>query len=261
MSQNSKLDVVVIGGGQSALTVAYFLKRTGMSYVLLDAESAPGGAWRHGWDSLRLFSPSAWSSIAGWPMPAVTEETPHRDDVIDYLTQYERRYGFPIIRSTRVTHVENIEGGLRVFSGDGHWDAKVVRNSGVHGRTTCCRARDRDAFPYGSDYFRRWKWDHDHRQRNCPTYTARQLRLGYAPWTDRSPSVGCTSRSAHGMRIHPGAAWPKQADLDHGRDIGRQCFGRIHQTTSIHPSTGLNSSWGKRRGSKGGVAWHSPSRQ
>ena len=48
MSQNSKLDVVIIGGGQSALTVAYFLKRSGLAYVLLDAESAPGGAWRHG---------------------------------------------------------------------------------------------------------------------------------------------------------------------------------------------------------------------
>jgi cation diffusion facilitator CzcD-associated flavoprotein CzcO len=126
VNQNSKLDVVVIGGGQSALTVAYFLRRTGLSYVLLDAESAPGGAWRHGWDSLRLFSPSAWSSIAGWPMPAVPEGTPGRDDVVDYLTQYERRYDFPIIRSTRVTHVENIEGGLRVFSGDTHWDAKAV---------------------------------------------------------------------------------------------------------------------------------------
>ncbi|PIB53737.1 ArsO family NAD(P)H-dependent flavin-containing monooxygenase [Pseudomonas sp. 2822-17] len=126
VNQNSKFDVVVIGGGQSALTVAYFLRRTGLSYVLLDAESAPGGAWRHGWDSLRLFSPSAWSSIAGWPMSAVPGGTPGRDDVVDYLTQYERRYDFPIIRSTRVTHVENIEGGLRVFSGDTFWDAKSV---------------------------------------------------------------------------------------------------------------------------------------
>ena len=126
VSQNSKLDVVVIGGGQSALTVAYFLKRSGLSYVLLVAESAPGGAWRHGWDSLRLFSPSAWSSIAGWPMPAVSEETPHRDDVIDYLTLYERRYDFPIIRSTRVTRVEKVEEGLRVVSGDRYWDAKAV---------------------------------------------------------------------------------------------------------------------------------------
>ncbi|MBY8950909.1 FAD-dependent oxidoreductase [Pseudomonas sp. PA-1-2A] len=126
VSQNSKLDVVVIGGGQSALTVAYYLKRSGLSYVLLDAESAPGGAWRHGWGSLRLFSPSAWSSIAGWPMPAVSEETPHRDDVIDYLTLYERRYDFPIIRSARVTRVEKIEEGLRVVSGDRNWDAKAV---------------------------------------------------------------------------------------------------------------------------------------
>jgi len=126
LNQNPILDVVVIGGGQSALTVAYFLKRTGLSYVLLDAESAPGGAWQHGWDSLRLFSPSAWSSIAGWPMPAVSDGTPGRDDVVDYLTQYERRYDFPIIRSTRVTRVENIESGLRVISGDSYWDAKAV---------------------------------------------------------------------------------------------------------------------------------------
>ncbi|HID7984325.1 ArsO family NAD(P)H-dependent flavin-containing monooxygenase [Pseudomonas sp. NFR16] len=126
VNQNSKFDVVVIGGGQSALTVAYFLRRTGLSYVLLDAESAPGGAWRHGWDSLLLFSPSAWSSIAGWPMPAVSGGTPGRDDVIDYLTLYERRYDFPIIRSTRVNRVEKIEDGLRVVSEGRAWEAKAV---------------------------------------------------------------------------------------------------------------------------------------
>ncbi|SPZ05362.1 monooxygenase [Pseudomonas luteola] len=126
VSENPLLDVVVIGGGQSALTVAYFLKRTGLSYVLLDAESAPGGAWQHGWNSLRLFSPSAWSSIAGWPLPAVAEGTPGRDDVVDYLTQYERRYDFPIVRSTRVTRVEKLEGALRVVSDNGCWDARTV---------------------------------------------------------------------------------------------------------------------------------------
>ncbi|NVZ99216.1 NAD(P)/FAD-dependent oxidoreductase [Pseudomonas gingeri] len=126
VSQNATFDVVVIGGGQSALTVAYFLKRSGLSYVLLDAGAAPGGAWRHGWDSLRLFSPSAWSSIAGWPMPAVPDGTPGRDDVVDYLTQYERRYDFPVIRSTRVTRVERVDGGLRVVSGDRYWNAKAV---------------------------------------------------------------------------------------------------------------------------------------
>ncbi|HCP04781.1 MAG TPA: pyridine nucleotide-disulfide oxidoreductase, partial [Pseudomonas sp.] len=54
------LDVIVIGGGQAGLATAYFLRRTGLSYLILDAEDGPGGAWRHGWNSLRLFSPATW---------------------------------------------------------------------------------------------------------------------------------------------------------------------------------------------------------
>ena len=42
------LDVIVIGGGQAGLATAYFLRRTGLSYLILDAEDGPGGAWRHG---------------------------------------------------------------------------------------------------------------------------------------------------------------------------------------------------------------------
>ncbi|WP_330215330.1 ArsO family NAD(P)H-dependent flavin-containing monooxygenase [Pseudomonas sp. AM8] len=125
-TQNTLLDVVVIGAGQAALTTAYFLKRTGLSFVLLDAEQGAGGAWRHGWDSLQLFSPSAWSSIAGWPMPPVTDGNPGRDHVVDYLAQYESRYGFPIVRPVEVTNVEPMSFGLRVHSKNQHWDAKVV---------------------------------------------------------------------------------------------------------------------------------------
>lgn len=67
--QNNQFDVVIVGGGQSALAVAYFLRRTQLSFVILDAEEESGGAWRHGWNSLRLFSPAAWSSMPGWMMP------------------------------------------------------------------------------------------------------------------------------------------------------------------------------------------------
>ena len=92
----NKWDVVIIGGGQAALATAYFLRRTGLSFVMLDAEDGPGGAWRHGWDSLLLFSPGTWSSIAGWMMQPVQEGYPKRDHVIDYLTRYEARYQFPV---------------------------------------------------------------------------------------------------------------------------------------------------------------------
>ena len=89
---NADLDVIVIGGGQAGLATAYYLRRAGLQYGVLDAAEKPGGAWNHGWDSLRLFSPSSWSSLPGWPMPPKTGvDYPTRDDVIEYLGAYEER--------------------------------------------------------------------------------------------------------------------------------------------------------------------------
>ena len=102
----TEVDVAVIGGGQSALAAGFYLRRSGLSYVLLDAQERPGGAWQHGWDSLRLFSPAQWSSLPGWMMPGGPDHYPTRDETIAYLTEYERRYALPVRRPTRVTAVK-----------------------------------------------------------------------------------------------------------------------------------------------------------
>jgi cation diffusion facilitator CzcD-associated flavoprotein CzcO len=69
-------DVVVIGAGQAGLAVGYYLRRTGLSHVLLDASPAPGGAWPSTWRSLRLFSPADASSLLGWLMPPASDGYP-----------------------------------------------------------------------------------------------------------------------------------------------------------------------------------------
>jgi len=120
-------DVIVIGGGQSALALGYFLRRTALSFCLLDAEASPGGAWQHGWDSLRLFSPPSSSGIAGWPMPASGPGYPHRDAVVDYLRQYEQRYALPVQRPVRVEQVQHREDGFLLTADDGRtWRARAV---------------------------------------------------------------------------------------------------------------------------------------
>lgn len=124
--QPDTYDVVIIGGGQAGLAVAYFLRRTPLSFVILDAQEEPGGAWRHGWNSLRLFSPATWSSIPGWMMPPAQEGYPSRDHVVDYLKRYEQRYQFPVVRPVQVTRVERTETGLRVHAPDRQWNARVV---------------------------------------------------------------------------------------------------------------------------------------
>jgi thioredoxin reductase len=127
MSATAK-DVVVIGGGQAGLAAGWYLLRAAQDFVILDNGAAPGGAWRHGWDSLRLFSPAAYSSLPGWQMPPPAHAGfPTRDDVIAYLTAYEARYALPVERPVKVRNVSRADDGrLHVETDRGNWLAKNV---------------------------------------------------------------------------------------------------------------------------------------
>jgi len=120
------VDILVIGAGQAGLAVGYYLCRTRYTWVILNTEPAPGGAWRHGWDTLHLFSPAQWSSLPGWPMPPSAEDIPTRDEVIAYFVAYEARYKVPIQRPVRVTAVRPGDGSLLVESDRGVYHARAV---------------------------------------------------------------------------------------------------------------------------------------
>ncbi|MBC6699739.1 ArsO family NAD(P)H-dependent flavin-containing monooxygenase [Hymenobacter sp. BT190] len=123
----TEVAVLVIGAGQSGLAVGYYLRRAGVQFVLLDDQPAPGGAWRHGWDSLRLFSPSDASSLPGWLMPRPPDNSfPTRDAVIAYLTDYEARYELPVLRPVRVHNVTQTATGFAVLTSHGVWAAQAV---------------------------------------------------------------------------------------------------------------------------------------
>ncbi|MGK3942453.1 ArsO family NAD(P)H-dependent flavin-containing monooxygenase [Streptomyces caeruleatus] len=119
--------VVVIGGGQSGLAAGYHLRRLGIDFVVLDAQTTPGGAWQHMWDSLHLFSPAAHSSLPGRLMPAQAAETyPDARHVVEYLADYEKRYKLPVERPVRVHGVHRDGGLLRVETDSGTWRSRAV---------------------------------------------------------------------------------------------------------------------------------------
>lgn len=120
-------DVIVIGGGQAGLAAGYFLRRAKADFLILDAEPVPGGAWRHFWDSMTLFSPAEYSTLPGWWMPSQEGHPfPTRDHVVDYLAAYEKRYELPVRRPVTVTVVRSEPDHLVVATDTGELTAGAV---------------------------------------------------------------------------------------------------------------------------------------
>ncbi|MFJ9865406.1 ArsO family NAD(P)H-dependent flavin-containing monooxygenase [Streptomyces sp. NPDC101165] len=140
--------VVVIGGGQSGLAAGYHLRRLGVDFVILDAQTTAGGAWQRTWDSLHLFSPAAYSSLPGRLMPPQAGATyPDAQHVVEYLADYEKRYELPLERPVRVLGVHRDGPFLRVETDSGTWRTRaVISATGTWWRPFLPAIRGRDVF-------------------------------------------------------------------------------------------------------------------
>jgi cation diffusion facilitator CzcD-associated flavoprotein CzcO len=122
-------DVVVIGAGQAGLSSAYFLRRAGLDFVVLDADEAPGGAWRHRWPTLRMATVHGIFDLPGMRFDPPGADEPAAVAVPAYFADYERTFDLPVLRPVRVTSVRRAGAGLRLLAGAGEWTARAVINA------------------------------------------------------------------------------------------------------------------------------------
>jgi putative flavoprotein involved in K+ transport len=120
------LDIIVIGAGQAGLSVAWHLARQGRRFLVLDAASELGHAWRSRWDSLRLFTPAQYDGLPGMPFPAPADTYPTKDEVADYLAEYADRFELPVLLNTTVTSLEQEGDGFAVHTSQGTLRAQQV---------------------------------------------------------------------------------------------------------------------------------------
>jgi putative flavoprotein involved in K+ transport len=111
--------VVVVGAGQSGLAAAGALRRLGQPVVVLEAGDRPAGSWPRYYDSLRLFSPAAFSTMPGLPFAGDPDRYPSRDDVADYLEQYAGTLDVDIRTRTPVRTISQDKDGFVVMTADG----------------------------------------------------------------------------------------------------------------------------------------------
>jgi putative flavoprotein involved in K+ transport len=140
---SSAAPVIVVGGGQSGLAAARALSMLCVPTVILEATGRPTGSWPRYYDSLRLFSPAEYSSMAGMPFPGAPDRYPGRDEVTDYLQHYAALLDVEIQTSTRVQTIQQDGREFIVFTEDG----RVLRASGIVAASGSFANPYRPAFP------------------------------------------------------------------------------------------------------------------
>jgi cation diffusion facilitator CzcD-associated flavoprotein CzcO len=136
--------VTVIGGGQAGLSAAHHLRVRGFAsaleegdaprtFVVVDANPAPGGAWQHRWESLRMATVNGIFGLPGMAVPPVDPAEPSRVAVPRYFARYEEAERLPLLRPVRALAVApgdaDPRGDLRVTTSAGSWPTAAVVNA------------------------------------------------------------------------------------------------------------------------------------
>lgn len=124
----SILDSVVIGAGQAGLSASYHLTRLGIRHVVLDADDAPGGAWRHRWDALTMHDVHGVAELPGDTPPPRDDQQANRA-VPAYFAAYEEANALPVVRPVRVDRVDEDGGILIVRAVEREWRTRTLVNA------------------------------------------------------------------------------------------------------------------------------------
>jgi putative flavoprotein involved in K+ transport len=123
---NQHLDVVVVGGSQAGLAMAWHLAQQGLRFVVLEAGSEVGHVWRSRWDSLKLFTPAQYDALPGMAFPAPADTYPTKDPVADYLQAYVAAFDLPVQLNAKVTELRRVGDGFEVRTADTTYRARQV---------------------------------------------------------------------------------------------------------------------------------------
>jgi putative flavoprotein involved in K+ transport len=118
------LDVVVIGGSQAGLAMAWHLARQHLRFVVLEAGPDPGHTWRSRWDSLTLFTPAQYAALPGMPFPGSPDTYPTKEQVACYLNAYAAEFNLPVRLNARVTALILTAEGFEARTDDGVFRAR-----------------------------------------------------------------------------------------------------------------------------------------
>ncbi len=125
--ETKDVDVVIIGAGASGLTLAYYLQKTGLSFLVLEKGHQVGLSWRSMPDHLKL--------VTYWQSNALIDEdeelfpfnkTHFANEFADYLQNFAEKNHLPVSLNQNVKHIEKKGTGYKVECVNRSYQARAV---------------------------------------------------------------------------------------------------------------------------------------
>ena len=103
-----------------------FLSKINEDFIIVDKEKQIGDSWRQRWDSLRLFTPSQYDGLPGFPFPAIRGSLPTKDEIADYLLNYANKFSLPVQLNTKVIELRRVSDVYELITSEGKLLADYV---------------------------------------------------------------------------------------------------------------------------------------
>lgn len=142
----SHVDVVIVGGGQSGLSMSYYLQKQGLSHFVIEKNNLVHSWKTARWDNFCLVTPNWQCHLPGWPYRG---DDPHgfmkKAEIIDYLEGFVKHVNAPSITGVQVSQVSPLDdGGFEIRTSEGTLTAsQVVVASGAYHQPVIPRMAER----------------------------------------------------------------------------------------------------------------------
>ncbi len=117
----SELNTIIIGAGPAGLAVAACLKQSGIQPIILEQSDKVGSAWHRHYDRLHLHTDKKNSELPFAPFPKSYPRYPSRDQLIDYLESYAKKFDLDIRFNQQVTTAQRENNRWEIQTQDAHY--------------------------------------------------------------------------------------------------------------------------------------------
>ncbi|MCE2029392.1 MSMEG_0569 family flavin-dependent oxidoreductase [Sessilibacter corallicola] len=129
-------DVIVVGGGQSGVTMSYYLQQAGLSHLVLEKNTLFHGWKNERWDSFTLVTPNWQCDLPGLPYDGNDPKGfMTGKQTVEWLDRFGKSVDAPVKEGVTVQHVFKTQDDIyKVETSQGLFSANqiVVASGGYH---------------------------------------------------------------------------------------------------------------------------------